>query len=304
MTGHGRLARCLVLMGCLVFAFHPALAAEAPPAARPYVLDGTQVLPVPDPVSGRQYEIFVNLPAGYDREPQRRYPVLYITDADYGFPLIRSIARRINLDGPVTQDFILVGLSYAKGEEPMASRRRDYTPSERRGAGAPKEAVHGGGLAYQVYLKGTVLPFVDTRFRTEPEHRVFMGHSYGGLLGAQILLTEPDLFKSYILGSPSLWFDKSAILKLDADYAASHKDLTADVFFYVGAFEATKPGDRRYNRSTDMVKDLAEFQARLKAHHYPGLRLRSEVLAGENHLTVFPPGFTRGLIATLPASAN
>ncbi|HUH23126.1 MAG TPA: alpha/beta hydrolase, partial [Brevundimonas sp.] len=82
----------------------------------PYVLTGTQVWSVPDPVSGRDYEVFVSLPASYEAEPNRRYPVLYVTDADYAFPIIRQIARRVNLDGPVIEEFILVGLSYARGD--------------------------------------------------------------------------------------------------------------------------------------------------------------------------------------------
>ena len=57
----------------------PALATEG----APYVLTGTQVWSVPDPVSGRNYQVFVSLPAGYEANPGRRYPTLYVTDADY-----------------------------------------------------------------------------------------------------------------------------------------------------------------------------------------------------------------------------
>jgi uncharacterized protein len=110
----------------------PPVADEAPEAASPeggpYVLKGTQVWTVPDPASGRDYEVFVSLPASYESQPQRRYPTVYVTDADYSFPILRQIARRVNLDGPVIEEFILVGLSYAKGEGGAASRSRDYTP--------------------------------------------------------------------------------------------------------------------------------------------------------------------------------
>lgn len=287
----------------LALAVTPVLAQSAAPAAeagRPYQLDGTEVWPVPDPKSGRLYEVFVSLPASYMREPQRRYPVLYITDADYGFPLIRSITRRINLDGPVTQEFILVGLSYAKGEDGMTSRRRDYTPTT-RGEGAPKNTVHGQGAQYQAYLRDQVFPFVERRFRADPGRRVFMGHSYGGLLGAQILLSEPQLFRSYILGSPSFWYDNHVMWKIEQAYAKAHRDLSANVFLYVGAFEAAHPNDRRFNRRRDMVQDMRHFEERLRKRGYANLRIRSEVVAEENHLTVFPPGFTRGLIQALPA---
>lgn len=281
--------------------FAAAETGKSPPAnGQPYVLEGTQVWSVPDSVSGRRYEVFVSLPPGYGANGQRHYPVLYVADADYGFPLIRSITRRINLEGAVTEDFILVGLSYAKGEDGAASRRRDYTPTARGPRSAPKNAMHGGGAEYQRYLRDEALPFIEKNFRADPARRVFMGHSYGALLGAQILLSEPRLFRDYILGSPSFWYDDRAIMKFEAAYASAHRDLTANVFMYVGAFEAMKPGDRRYSSKVDMVKDLRLFERSLRSRNYPGLRIVSQILPDENHLTVFPSGFTRGLIHMLP----
>ena len=270
----------------------------APADGSPYVLQGTQVWAVPDPVSGREYEIFVSLPASYATSPNRRYPVLYVTDADYAFPIIRQIARRVNLEGPVVEEFILIGLSYAKGDNPVASRNRDYTPTP-NGPRRASSTLHGGGAAYQTYLKTQVLPFVENKFRADPTQRVLLGHSYGGLLGAQILFTEPDLFKAYVLGSPSFWFDKRHIMTMEADYARNHRDLTADVFMYIGAYEV--PGDSRRNTEVDMVGDLRTMERVLTSRNYPGLRVRSTVLEDEDHLTVAPVGFTRALMAVLPA---
>ncbi|NGM52217.1 alpha/beta hydrolase [Caulobacter sp. 602-2] len=278
-----------------------ATSAVAAPQAEggPYVLKGTQVWTVPDPVSGRDYEVFVSLPASYEANPQRRYPVVFVTDADYAFPIIRQVARRVNLEGPVIEEFILVGLSYSRGDSGVVSRNRDYTPTPNgpRGAGA---ALHGQGGAYQAYLKSQAIPFVDRRFRTDPARRVLLGHSYGGLLGAQILFTDPTLFHAYVLGSPSFWFDKRHIMTMEADYARAHKDLPADVFMYIGAYEAPGP-DPRNTTGPDMVADMRAMERTLKSHGYPGLRVRSTVLEGEDHLTVAPVGFTRALMAVLPA---
>ena len=264
----------------------------------PYVLQGTQVWAVPDPVSGRDYEVFVSLPASYATSPNRRYPVLYVTDADYAFPIIRQIARRVNLNGPVVEEFILVGLSYAKGDNPVASRNRDYTPTP-RGPRSASSMLHGEGPAYQAYLKTQVLPFIEDRFRADPAQRVLLGHSYGGLLGAQIMFTEPDLFKAYVLGSPSFWFDKRHIMTMEADYARTHRDLPANVFMYIGAYEV--PGDSKRNTEVDMVGDLRTMERVLTSRDYPNLRVRSTVLEDEDHLTVAPVGFTRALMAVLPA---
>lgn len=265
----------------------------------PYVLKGTQVWTVPDPVSGRDYEVFVSLPASYETSPTRRYPVLYVTDADYAFPIIRQIARRVNLDGPVIEEFILVGLSYSRGDSGTVSRNRDYTPTPNgpRGAG---DRVHGQGAAYQTYLKTQAIPFIEDRFRADPARRVLLGHSYGGLLGAQILFTDPAMFHGYILGSPSFWYDKRHIMTMEADYAREHRDLPAEVFMYIGAFEVPGPS-RRNTTDADMVADVHAMERALNARRYPHLRVRSTVLDEEDHLTVAPVGFTRALMAVLPA---
>lgn len=275
-----------------------AQALAAPTEGAPYVLAGTQVWTAPDPISGRDYDVFVSLPASYESSPQRRYPVLYVTDADYAFPIIRQIARRVNLEGPVIEEFILIGLSYSRGDDGRVSRNRDYTPTA-NGPSSARALVHGQGAAYQAYLKTRVLPFVESRFRADPARRVILGHSYGGLLGAQILFTDPTLFHAYVLGSPSFWFDKRHIMTMEADYARTHRDLPADVFMYVGGYEA--PGSSRRNTTVDMVGDVRTMERVLKSRNYPGLQVRSTILEDEDHLTVAPVGFTRALMAVLPA---
>lgn len=267
----------------------------------PYVLKGTQVWSVPDPVSAREYEVFVSLPASYETSPDRRYPVLYVTDADYAFPIIRQIARRVNLEGPVIEEFILVGLSYSRGDTATASRNRDYTPTP-NGPARARSMVHGEGPAYQGYLKAQVIPFVEDRFRADPSRRLLLGHSYGGLLGAQILFTDPTLFHTYVLGSPSFWFDARHIMTMEANYARSHRDLPAEVFMYIGGYEVPGPSSR--NASVDMVGDVRTMEQVLKSRGYENLQVRSAVLGDEDHLTVAPAGFTRALTAVLPAEGQ
>ena len=272
-----------------------------PGEGRPYEVADSEVWDVPDPVSRRGYQVFVALPPSYGKEPQRRYPVLYVTDADYAFPIIRQISRRLNLEGARIEEFILVGLSYAKGEDGAASRRRDYTPTPNGPSTAPSGAIHGQGQAYQAYLRDQAKPFIAARYRTDPARALFLGHSYGSLLGAQILFSEPGLFSGYILGSPSLWYDKRHALSLEASYAARNRDLPAKVFLYVGEYEALRKGDRRYSQSVDMVADNQALEKALKDRKYPNLGLKSVVLNDEDHLSVAPRGFTQGLKYLLPA---
>jgi len=288
----------LVLVACS----EPSVAAEAVSASAgqdgqrgggaPYEIFGSQVWDVPDSVSGRLYQVFVQLPASYGLNPERRYPVLYVTDADYAFPIIRQISRRVNLNDPMIEEFILVGLSYAVGEGGARSRARDYTP-------VPINDRTGGGEAYQAYLRTQVLPFIEARFSADPARRIFMGHSYGGLLGAQILFSDPEMFDGYLLGSPSFWFADQVMMQREAEYALTNTDLPARIYMYIGEFEV--PGVERRRNIYDMVGDNARFAERLRSRNYQSLSLSSEVLNDEDHLTVAPRGITKGLLALLPA---
>jgi len=266
-----------------------------------YELLGTEVWDVPDPATGRSYQLFVSLPPSYGKEPQRRYPVLYVTDADYAFPVVRQIARRLNVEGPKIEEFILIGISYAKGDDPVASRRRDYTPTPNGPGDTPAGAIHGEGAKHQAWLRDRALPFVTGRYRAAPGRSILLGHSYGGLLAAQILFSEPEMFGGYVLGSPSLWYDKRHMFGVEAAYAAQHRDLKAKVFVYTGEYEALRKGDSRYNQSVDLVADSRALADTLRRRGYPGLTLEAEILNGEDHVSVAPRGFTRALKFLLPA---
>ena len=89
-------------------------------------------------------------------------------------------------------------------------------------------------------------------------------------------------------------------MTMEADYARAHRDLPADVFMYIGGFETPGPSPRNSSQS-DMVGDVRTMERVLKSRGYPGLRVRSAVLPDEDHLTVAPVGFTRALMAILPA---
>lgn len=284
-----------LISGCDQATSAPAvqISAQVSGKGEPYQVPGTQVWSVPDPLDGRRYQVYVALPASYDSQPNRTYPVLYVTDAHYAFPIFRQLARRMNLDEPVIEEHILVGLSYAEGDAPNISRTRDYTPSARLGATAGTE---GGGPAYQAWLKSSVLPFIETNFRADPQRRILQGHSFGSLLATQILLSEPEMFSGYLLGSPSLWFNNHQMFDREAAYAQSHSDLAADIFMYIGENEVPGPKGRY-----DMVGDNRRFKQALRSRNYPSLDLSSVVISDEDHLTVAPIGFMRGLEALLPA---
>lgn len=69
---------------------------------------------------------------------------------------------------------------------------------------------------------------------------------------------------------------------------------------YVGQYEERRADDPHYAKIYDMVSDTKNLESKLRSRHYTSLRLSVEVLNEEDHLTVAPRGFTRGLSYLLP----
>ncbi|UVW27347.1 alpha/beta hydrolase [Massilia sp. H6] len=276
-------------------------------ARESYVLDNTEVRDIRAQALKRDYQVYVALPDAY-RESGKSYPVLFVADANYAFPLARSIASRLHKHAGMEQ-VIVVGLSYAKGDAPNFSRRRDYTPSVPRRhtyrSDMPGRApAFGEAAAYGRFITSEVFPMIAREYRADMRRKIFVGHSYGSLLGLQLLLSAPRSFEHYILGSPSLWYDAGMMFERELAYAARHKDLPASVFFGIGGLEKLAPGKKRSRseEDADMVADLREFDASLTSHRYPNLKTRLRVFEDEDHASVFPLVLTHGLRAYLASS--
>jgi predicted alpha/beta superfamily hydrolase len=292
-------ASCLATLSARSFATAPALAAQTGPVALP----GTFVHPLPDPASGRRYEAWVDVPSTSDAGAGPR-PAVFVTDAPYAFPLVRSLRNRVGQGGRNLAEFVLVGLAPPADESSGDMRNRDYTPTDPLARPwRPGESYggkrYGGGADYVRYLADIAVPAVSAHYGLDPARRVILGHSYGALLAAQLLFERTTLFSHYVLGSPSLWFDHDVMFEREAGYAKSHHDLPAKVFQYVGAFEAVGSG-RRYNTDNDLVRDARRFDRTLARRGYPSLSIETHVLADEDHLTVAPRGATLGLLWALP----
>lgn len=208
----------------------PVLAEPAFPALE---LPSTAVHEVPANASGRHYQLWVSWPAGYERGA-RKYPVVFVTDAAYSFPLVRSIRGLLGKRGRNIEDFILVGLPPERQMTSKESRSRDYTPSvpvrrSPQSTGAYSAAVYGEAQAYRDYLEQQVFPLIAAEYDADMSRKVFVGHSYGGLFGSYIMLTKPHMFSAYILGSPSLWFNNHEILKIEEAYSRNNEALPAKV---------------------------------------------------------------------------
>lgn len=290
-------ANVLTVLLLLVCSF-ALRAAQAPQVT----LSGTAVYELN--FQGRTYPVWVDVPASYHAN-QQDYPLLLVTDAPYAFPLIRSIRNRVGQQGRNIADFILVGLAYPATDTPADSRSRDYTTSDVKArpskAGESYSApVYGNAPAFAGFITKQVLPMLLQQYRIDRQRRIYLGHSYGALLGTYLLLHQPKMFSHYVLSSPSLWFDQHRLLgEAPALLQALPAGTQAKIWLYSGGFEQPGPG-ARHNKATNLVGDMQRFASMLAP--VQGLKVTTQVLDGEDHLTVFPPMVTRAMLDILPGT--
>lgn len=142
---------------------------------------------------GNKRTILVLLPPGYDDEPDRRYPVLYMHDGQNLFDASTSyIGVEWSVDETLTrmiasgqvEPLIVVGI------ENTIDRAFEYTPAP------DKQRGGGGAKLYADFIVNDLKPFIDRNYRTKPgrEHTGVMGSSLGGLVSLFISWEYPETF--------------------------------------------------------------------------------------------------------------
>ncbi|PHS18955.1 MAG: hydrolase [Kangiella sp.] len=170
-----------------------------------YQMPGTQVIPIKDSQSNKQYELLIKLPENYAENKDKKYPVIYFTDAVWHIELLSSASFFM------MEDVILVGISWQKDiAEDLkqqygahVSRFGDYSFKKTTNPKHPK-IKFGQANNHLSFIRNDVFNTIEKNYRTEPENRTYFGFSAGGVFGTYALMVHPYTFKNYILGSPSI----------------------------------------------------------------------------------------------------
>ncbi|MEP2447181.1 MAG: serine hydrolase [Balneola sp.] len=262
------------------------------------VLPQIQVIPIQDSKTERNYELYIELPEDYSENSNKTYPVLYYTDAMWHLEMLSGSTEYM------LEDAILVGISWQldinedlKNEVgPHASRFRDYSISEHRNPEIQEKYQLGQANNHLDFIRNDVIKYVDETYRTDTNSRTYFGYSLSGEFGAYILLTQPDTFDNYIIGSPSISTDVPALEELNSKFGAFEESdrstsLNANVFISYGTLE-----------EKEVVEPIDKFIDILNNRRDDGLSVRKEVIEG-SHQTAFPMTAVRS-IAWLSTAIN
>jgi predicted alpha/beta superfamily hydrolase len=247
---------------------------------RHFTLQNTHFVPLSSIQTGRDYELVVALPGSYDTSPDQRYPVLYILDPWWHLPLVNAVHGSQVYDRALPE-LIIVGISYP-GVNPDFDdlRSRDYTPT-RETNGNPNSGDAGKFLAF---IEESVIPLVDSTYRTQPDERALSGVSLGGLFTLWAMYQRPELFNRYIALSPAVLWDDNLMFRVDDEFAADQEALPARLFIAYGTAE-----------TPTFAGPIIEFQQKIANRHYQGLALLNHEVEGERHGSACIEGYSRGM---------
>lgn len=240
---------------------------------RDFTLPRIQVVPIKDTQADRLYELYIKLPEGYTKNKDKIYPVIYFTDADTHIELLSGTEF-------LMEEVIWVGISdqkdLNKNLEGHSSRARDYSVSKSSNPERQAKYQFGQASNHLTFIRNDVIKTIESNYRADPNNRTYFGFSLGGLFGAYALMTQPDTFKNYILGSPSLWRDIPLLFSL-ANPALKTNALEINLFISYGELEEK------------LSVQVDEFITKLKSKKYKGLSsIKQVVIESSGHSDSFP----------------
>lgn len=215
-------------------------------------------------------------------QPGAPLPCLYVLDAEGMFATVVEGLRRAGGRSSATgvRPALVVGIGAGS-----AGRTADFTSD------AP---------AFLDRIEGELFPLI-------PQHgpRFLFGHSLAGFFVLRCLLTRSHLFEGYVAASPSIWSDPAFLLERIARLGPALAGRAVRVMTAVGTWEqdllpwqvrapdgAAMAGRRAERRMVDRARQFADA---LRALALPGLILRHEELAGEDHASIVPVAIAHGL---------
>lgn len=240
-------------------------------------LGGTETLALTSAInSDQEYSLLIHLPQGYATSTDR-YPVIYVLDAQWDFPLVSAIYGQQYYDGFIPSA-IIVGITWG-GKDPKhdSLRARDLTPFHN--SAIPQS---GNAEKFLQAITTEIVPLIEARYRALSTGRSLIGSSFGGLFTLYAMFQKTPFFERFIMTSPAIGWDRGAIMDYENAFADEVRLLPARLFMAQGELEG---GMEMYQ----------QFVSTIASRDYTGLQMQTRVIEGAGHSGGKAEGFARGL---------
>ncbi len=227
----------------------------------------------------------IYLPEGYNKKDSNHYPVIYVLDGGIDEDLLSVIAQVHYNSLPWVNNMsksIIVGIV-------NTNRKRDFTSKSSVKSNMDCCPAAGGSSKFIAFIEKDLMHFINTNYKTL-QNNTLIGQSFGALLATEILFTKPEMFKNYILISPSLWWNDAYWLKTKSGILDATKASPIAVFIGVG-----KEGLAPCSEGHVMELEANLLADKLKQSCNKSIKVSFEYYPNENHATIYPKALNDAL---------
>jgi hypothetical protein len=171
----------------LIFATVVVALAPTVPATATTIVVGER-LTLPSQVLSEERAVLVSLPASYTRSVQK-YPVLYLTDAQWQFEQTRATATFLARNGLIPE-MIIVAVTNTDRTRDLYASRADF---KQNGRTIPFP-TSGNADRFLEFFEKELIPWTEATYRTT-SLRILAGHSAGGNFALHTMRVRPQLFQ-------------------------------------------------------------------------------------------------------------
>jgi len=241
--------------------------------------------------------IWVHLPEGAQNAGVRKFPVIFLLDAEANFNETKKRLDELSKE-PSTKtatDVILIGIGN------IWLRYRDYSPTHVDASpwvDAATAKASGGGEKFIAFLEKELLPFIEKKYPVL-SNRTLIGHSMGGLQVINILLKHQQLFDDYIAIDPSMWWDENKLLNESATLLHDKTFENKRLFLAVANETEKRMSMEQVRKDTSaktvLIRPSLSFAELVEKNKQNKLRFEWKFYKEEHHMTVNSPATYEGL---------
>jgi predicted alpha/beta superfamily hydrolase len=226
-------------------------------------------------------ELFISLPASYEKNPTKRYPLVLLMDGDY---LINPFTETLKY-GAYWDDLpevIIVGISQSKNDQRSVDCGLDVV------TGMPD----GKSVDFYDFISLELLPFIQNDYRTT-NFKIIAGHDSTAAFSNFFLYKGNSMFNAYICLSPEL------PVNMDDELPAILEATKIPLFYYL----STADGD-----NTKMQERIKNLDVKIKSIQNPNLNYKFEYFKETSHFSIVlhsvPTALYQIFAAAQPISTN
>jgi len=248
---------------------------SGPEVTQSVVLESSEIFSLYSATYDQSYRVRIKLPASYQSNTTKRYPVIIKVDGQWDFLLAASAYNCLYFDGQMPET-IFIGVDWGDLEGNIHKiRSRDLLPS-------PVSYFEGSGQAktFIDVMQQELFPALEERYRLNGQ-RFLLGGSWGAVFSTYALLERPEFFAGAIaIGADYAPFEAALDALIDKK-AGSRQLAGRKLYLGVGQYDAVAPS----------VLRLAD---KLENAELKGFDMKLNYLEGFGHSGMNIPGYAGG----------